>query len=77
MRLEAFLQEKNGEPVTVLEALNPLMDIWPEGKFGQIEPLAYEIMRGLHAEGRLGVAHVEEEGAFEGYTTDKFKIYLK
>ena len=34
--------------------------------------MTYEIF-----EGRLGVAHVEEDGAFEGYKMHKFKIYLK
>lgn len=76
VRTEKFLLEK-GEPATVLEALEPCKDIWPAGKVGQIEPLIYGVMYGLHKEGRLGVAYVEEDGAFDGYKMNKFKIYLK
>lgn len=76
VRTEKFLREK-GEPVTVEAALDPCKDVWPDGKVGQIEPLIYGVMYGLHKEGRLGVAYVEEDGAFDGYKMDKFKIYLK
>ena len=39
--------------------------------------LVYEIMRSLYSDGKIEILKVETPGAFEGYSTEKFKVCLK
>lgn len=76
-RLIAYLKEKNGEPVALWEALDAFKGLWSEGVVGQQEPVLYEVVRTLLKEDKIKVVPVREDGAFEGYKMDKFKICLK
>ena len=51
--------------------------VWKKNTIPQGAMLVYEIMRALKNEGRLGIRPIEDNGAFEGYTTNNFNIYLK
>ena len=67
------------EPVT-MPSLCPLVKpLWGEGQLNQGSMLVYEVLRGLNAEGRLGVEYRTEPGpaAAPGVTTTKFYVYLK
>lgn len=72
-----YLQGKQDNPPSFWDVVENCANVWPEGKIGQEEPLIYEILRALHTEGRLGIVYAEEDGAFEGYKMDKFRVYLK
>jgi glucosamine 6-phosphate synthetase-like amidotransferase/phosphosugar isomerase protein len=77
VRLEEVLKNKADNPLAVADAINACADIWPKEKTPQGAPLVYELMRSFKNEGRLGVALVPAKGAFDGYETHNFKIYLK
>ncbi len=76
-RLEEILKDKKNEPLGIGDAIKACADLWTEGKIRQGAPLAYEIIRSFKNEGRLGIAHIPVKGAFEGYETKNFIIYLK
>ena len=77
VRLENFLSGRAQAPATVQNAIDACQDIWDKDRLDQGPPLIYEIMREFYREGRLGVEKVLVDGAFEGYTTENFRIYLK
>ncbi len=76
VRLETLLKGKENEPLPIGEAIKACSDLWPEGKIRQGAPLVYEILRSFKHEGRLGVKRVPTRGAFAGYETNNFKVYL-
>lgn len=57
--------------------INQCEHIWEKGKIPQGAMLVYEIMRSLYSDGKIEVLKVETPGAFEGYSTEKFKVCLK
>jgi glucosamine 6-phosphate synthetase-like amidotransferase/phosphosugar isomerase protein len=75
-RIEELLKNKQDSPISVGDVINACIDIWPEEKVRQGAPLVYEILRSFKNEGRLGVTLVPAKGAFEGYETNNFRIYL-
>ena len=77
LRIEELLQNRQDTPLRVGAVIKACDDLWPAGMLHQGPPLVYEIIRALKKEGRLGVAFVPVPGAFEGYTTNNFNIYLK
>lgn len=77
VRLEGLLTGKEDNPLPIGEIVNACVDIWPEEKVRQGAPLVYEILRSYKNEGRLGVTQVPAKGAFDGYETNNFRIYLK
>ena len=76
-RIEAMLCGKRQKPVSVQDLIDSCADLWDKDKLDQGAPLVYEVMRELYREQRLGIAHVPAEGAFPGYKTNNFKLYLK
>lgn len=76
-RLEEILSDKKDSPLPIGEIINACIDLWPEGKVRQGAPLIYEILRSFKNEDRLGVTLVPAKGAFDGYETNNFRIYMK
>ena len=77
VRIEKLLMDKKENPMAVQDVIDACADLWPSDKVAQGAPLVYEIMRALHNDGKLGVTLVSDTGAFEGYTTNNFKIYIQ
>ncbi len=62
---------------SVQETVDACEKVWKKGTVPQGAMLVYKIMRTLKTEGRLGIELVKVQGAFDGYTTNNFCIYLK
>ncbi len=62
---------------SVQEVVDACEGVWKKGTIPQGAMLVYEIMRALKSENKLGIKLVENSGAFDGYTTNKFNICLK
>ena len=75
-RLEELLKDKEDNPLPIGEVINACVDIWPKEEVRQGAPMVYEILRSFKNEGRLGVTLVPAKGAFDGYETSNFRIYL-
>lgn len=76
-RIEETLQNNKGTPLSVQAVIDACDDIWPSGMLQQGAPLVYEIMRALKKEGKLQVVPVQVSGAFEGYSTNNFRICIQ
>lgn len=76
VKVEKLLTGREEAPAPVQDVIDACADVWEKGTVAQGAPLVYEIMRALKKEGRLKIARVRDEGAFEGYTADNFRLYI-
>ncbi|MBE6688283.1 MAG: hypothetical protein E7588_03275 [Ruminococcaceae bacterium] len=77
VRLEEFLTGRQSDPVAVQDAIDACDDIWDKDSVPQSSVAVYEVLRAFKKEGRLHTVRVEAQGAFDGYKTDNFKIYIR
>ena len=76
---ELFLEaiSSKTKPVTAGALIPSYNDVWPPEEIPQKEPMFYEMIERLALDGRLGITPITESGAADGYTADRFGVYLK
>jgi hypothetical protein len=63
-------------PVSLGAVEDYFKDTLPPDPIPEVEPIAYEVMRRLLAEGRIKVVPTRDEGPFPGYSTVRFYLQL-
>lgn len=75
-RVEEFLTVDRDLPPCVQDVIDACADLWDQSKAVQSPSLIYEVLRSFRDQGRLRIVKTKAEGAFEGYTTENFRVTL-
>ena len=71
------LAKNGGCPKQGGELLDCYASVWPQGEIDQAEPMLYEVIERLSAEGRLGITKLAIEGISPDHIGTKFGIFVK
>lgn len=75
-RIEKLISGKKSNPLTTTEMAQACADLFPRGTVAQNVPLVYEVLRAMKKEGKVSLALVPDTGAYDGYVTNNFKMYI-
>ena len=73
----AELAKDSGRPKQGYELLDCYASVWPQGELDQAEPMLYEMLERLAAEGRLGITPIAIEGISPNHIGTKFGVFEK
>ncbi|MDF2725477.1 MAG: glucosamine--fructose-6-phosphate aminotransferase, isomerizing [Paenibacillus sp.] len=75
-RAEAALAGQEEKPKRVADIVKVLEDLKPKEQAAQLAMVAYEVLRSLKRDNRLGITTVTVPGAQAGITSPQFRMYL-
>ena len=76
-RAERLMTEWTEQPPCVQDVIDGCADLWDKTQPVQSPSLIYETLRAFRDEGRLKIVKTPAKGAFDGYTTENFRVSLK
>lgn len=74
--VEEFLLTDHELPPCVQDVIDACAHLWDETKAVQSPSLIYEVLHSFYKQGRLQIVKTPAPGAFEGYTTQNFRVTL-